>query len=271
MMTNNATTTSTVNSATNMLGMPLPVDVSRTLVADVLEFVEAKMGSNDGSHDVEHVLRVTRTALRIALAEKTAGRAPNVDLATVVVVALLHDVTDTKYTADPTEANRGITTILVDKHGYTPAQVARILQLIERISFRKEQAVRAAAAAAGLPPPTIPVEVQAVQDADRLDAIGAIGIARCFTFGGTRHRALYQSAVSTNHDDLVQRTAVEGSEVGSEASLYHFYEKLFKLKGLMKTETGRVMAERRHQVMADFVAEFWREVHLDGDDLPLTE
>ncbi|KAJ3355263.1 hypothetical protein GGF32_002092 [Allomyces javanicus] len=270
-MINNTTTTGTADSTTSLLGMPLPAGVSPTLVADVLAFVEAKMGGNDGSHDVEHVLRVTRTALRIALAEKTAGRAPNVDLATVVVVALLHDVTDTKYTADPTEANRGITTVLVDKHQYTPAHVAHILQLIERISFRKEQAARAAAAAAGLPPPTIPVEVQAVQDADRLDAIGAIGIARCFTFGGTRHRALYQSEVSTDHVDLVRRTAIEGSEVGSEASLYHFYEKLFKLKGLMKTETGRAMAEHRHRVMADFVSEFWREVHLDGDDLPLTE
>ncbi|KAI9168373.1 hypothetical protein H9P43_007745 [Blastocladiella emersonii ATCC 22665] len=242
----------------------LPETVTPALFGALLALVEEKMGGNDGSHDVEHVLRVVRVALRIARAEAAAGRAPNVDLRRVVVVGMLHDVTDHKYIDDPAEANRAIYETL-QAHGFTSSDVAWVLDTIELISFRKEQARIAAAAAAGQPLPSPSPELCAVQDADRLDAIGAIGIARCFTFGGSRSRALYEG----NHTDAAAidaEVSKTGAFAASPASLYHFYEKLFKLKDLMKTETGRKMAERRQAAMHRFVDQFWSEVALDEDE-----
>ncbi|KAI9216972.1 hypothetical protein BC828DRAFT_392303, partial [Blastocladiella britannica] len=195
----------------------LPATVSSALFADLHALVEAKMGGNDGSHDVEHVLRVTRLAIHIARVEY--GDA--VDMSSVVAVAMLHDVTDTKYCDDPAQGNAAIVAALT-RNGFSDTAARRVLEIIELISFRKEQARIAAAAARGesLPPP--PPELCAVQDADRLDAIGAIGIARCFTFGGTRARALLDG----QHTDpaAVQATVdATGAFAPSEASIYHFY------------------------------------------------
>ncbi|ORZ34156.1 hypothetical protein BCR44DRAFT_1461943 [Catenaria anguillulae PL171] len=241
------------------LPIALPVTVSRPLFLDLLALVEAKMGNNDGSHDVQHVLRVTKLALHIAQAEAALGR-PS-DLQMVAVVAMLHDVTDTKYCDDPTEANASIVTLL-QSHGLTLSACRTVLETIEGISFRKEQARIAAAKAAGRPIPEPSPELCAVQDADRLDAIGAIGIARCFTFGGTRARALY-AADEAGKQAIEARMARTG-EAGVE-SVPHFYDKLLKLKDLLKTETARKMAVRRQAIMEQFLDAFWDEVDLKHD------
>jgi uncharacterized protein len=140
---------------------------------------------------------------------------------------------------------------LLSDHHFSQCQIEHVLTCIQLISFRKE-------ISSGISGKELPWITKVVQDADRLDALGAVGIARCFTFGGTRQRALYTSPM--NNRQLTE-TAILTNETLPNGSIYHFYEKLLKLKDMMKTNTGKKLAVRRHQVMLDFVDEFWSEVH----------
>ena len=127
---------------------------------------------------------------------------------------------------------------------------AKILDVVDGVSFSKE-----VAAGAGAPPP--PRHVAIVQDADRLDAIGAIGIARCFTFGGARGRPLHDPSIAPRSPEQLRVDYAAGSR--EQPSLNHFYEKLLGLRDRMKTAGGRALADKRHDVMAAFVDEFQAE------------
>lgn len=180
--------------------------------------------SRDASgHDVEHTMRVVRTAQRIAVEE-------GADQGVVCLAALLHDVDDAKLSPQTAENQDNARAFLAD-HGVTDDEAEAVLTAIREVSFSKN---------GGAAPSTI--EAACVRDADRLDAVGAIGIARTFAFGGSRGRAL--------HDPSGQ---------DRQTTIAHFYDKLLLLKDMMCTQAGRRLAEGRDRVLRDFLDEFLAE------------
>ncbi|KAJ9156365.1 HD domain-containing protein [Pleurostoma richardsiae] len=197
------------------------------LVQSVTDFVEEYMSHYDASHDFNHIRRVLGLARFIF--RETAPSAPHLDLRVVTLAALLHDVGDRKYVRpgeDPaTMAHR----VLRDRGA--PEALARAVQAVcLGVSYTAETRDPAAAAALLAAHP----ELAVVQDADRLDAIGAVGIGRCFTYGGAK----------------TQRSM--------GASVDHFEEKLLRVEGMMKTEAGRRLARERSERLRVF-REWWRE------------
>ena len=181
------------------------------LIDEAKAYAEKIFSGNADGHGFEHTLRVYQNAMEIA-------RQTDCDREIVALSALLHDVDDGKLFR--TEHNANARHFLT---GHGVEQTERIISAINAVSFSKNKARK---------PDTI--EGQIVQDADRLDAIGAIGIARTFSYGGSHGR-------------------------GPEASIGHFYEKLLLLKDLMNTETARNMAEERHEFMLAFLREWDKE------------
>ena len=180
------------------------------MIQSAIEYIEKLFSDDYGGHDVEHTKRVYRNALMITQTE------PECDLFIVSLGALLHDVDDHKLFH--TENNANARAFMESLH-LDATQINRICELINSISFSKNR---------GQKPATL--EGQIVQDADRLDAIGAIGIARTFAFGGERKRPL-------------------------SATVQHFYDKLLLLKDEMNTDEGKRQAEHRHELMVNFLSE----------------
>ena len=179
-------------------------------IQSAIEYIEKLFSDDYGGHDVEHTKRVYRNALMIAQTE------PECDLFVVSLGALLHDVDDHKLFH--TENNANARAFMESLQLYD-TQIEHICELINSISFSKNR---------GQKPATL--EGKIVQDADRLDAIGAIGIARTFAFGGERKRPL-------------------------SATVQHFYDKLLLLKDEMNTDEGKRQAEHRHELMVNFLSE----------------
>ncbi|XP_066374123.1 uncharacterized protein [Miscanthus floridulus] len=208
------------------------------------ELVEREMGGRDASHDAAHALRVRDLALSLAAEEGLS--APD-RLLTVELTALLHDVGDYKYTKNNVEDMSVVETFLQEV-GLDEAQKDEIVATIKGMGFKNEVSNKS------IVEPTL--EFAIVQDADRLDAIGAIGIARCFTYGGSKNSTLHDPRILPR-DNLSKEKYMSKEE--KQTSINHFHEKLFKLKDMMKTEAGRRRAEKRHKFMEDFVAEFYEE------------
>ena len=189
----------------------------------------------DASHDFAHVKRVTSNA--IAIFDEEQNRLPQLNPMTILLGALLHDVEDKKYIASTAPSESAIERILLSC-GFAEDYVSNIRQLIEGVSYSSEikDPARVERLVDEIP------ELAIVQDADRLDAIGAIGIARCFTFGGAKS--------VRSMDDSVQ----------------HFRDKLLRLEGMMKTDTGRRMAATRSQRLKDFITWWEGETSLQVGD-----
>ena len=208
-----------------------------SLVERVADHIRARFSSEASGHDWHHIRRVRQLARRLAIEERA-------DLEVVELGALVHDIADWKFhggddAVGPREAER-----LLRKEGASEAVIGRVVDIVETISFK----------GAGVATPMRTLEGQCVQDADRLDAIGAIGIARCFAYGGHAGRQMHDpDAPPVLHQSAEAYKAARGT------SLNHFYEKLFLLKDRMNTVSGRRLAEARHRVMEDFVAQFLRE------------
>ncbi|WP_339250071.1 HD domain-containing protein [Sporosarcina sp. FSL W8-0480] len=188
----------------------------------------------DASHDFDHILRVMRNA------EMIARTLPEADMAIVRLAALLHDVDDPKY---KTESGVSVKELL-HSSGVDADMTKRILETIKSVSFN-----------GGNEEEIVSIEGAILRDADRLDAIGAIGIARTFAFGGARGRKLYDA-------NEIARTNMSESEYRSKntSSVTHFYEKLLLLKDLMVTEEGKRLADERHKFMLGFLEQLKREV-----------
>ena len=172
--------------------------------------------------------RVRKQAIAIAEAEELGVKVLN-GILVVELAALLHDVKDYKYSGSDTAGIEAAASFL-KAHAVPPAIIARILHVIENVSFKKELSSLAELGVGEALPLAEVTELACVQDADRLDAIGAIGIARCFTFGGAMKRTLYDPAVPARSE----LTAAMYQD-GVSTTLNHFHEKLLKLKSLMKT------------------------------------
>ncbi|KAG8655666.1 hypothetical protein MANES_04G057700v8 [Manihot esculenta] len=189
-------------------------------VKNAEKLVERKMKGNDASHDASHVWRVRDLALSLAREEGLSSNSDSMEI--VELAALLHDIGDYKYLRDPSEEQ--IVDKFLEEEGVDGVKKMKILAVINGMGFKEELAGQTTD---GLPP-----EFGVVQDADRLDAIGAVGIARCFTFGGSRNRLLHDPAILPR-SNLSKEQYMKKEE---QTTVNHFHEKLLKLKDLMKTE-----------------------------------
>lgn len=202
------------------------------IINDALEFVRNTFRDDYSGHDYFHSLRVYKMAARLAEQE-------NADLQTVQLAALLHDVDDIKLSPE-TYVNKDKAVGFLRKHGISEAMINTICKIIGEVSFKGTDSTA---------PDTI--EGKCVQDADRLDAMGAIGIARAFAYGGNHHRIIYDPEIKPTLN-------MDGDEYQSHVSttINHFYEKLFQLKDLMNTETAKKIAEQRENYMRIYISEF---------------
>lgn len=194
--------------------------------------VEAIYIQFDASHDFEHVLRVEQNALAIAASYE------DVDIETLQLAVYLHDVSDKKYAADTAALEQILKTIQLPV-----MQEQHVRHIIEAISFRGGNEIEAQT-----------LEAQIARDADRLDALGAIGIARAFAFGGAKGRKLYDDA------EAARTEMTEDAYYGKPtATVTHFYEKLLTLQQHMCTEKGRALAKERHAFMKQFLTQLAKE------------
>jgi len=202
-----------------------------------ISFVKEQLEGAEGGHDWFHIERVYKNSKLIAKTE-------NVDLFVVELGALLHDIADSKFhdgdeTVGPKIATEFLKTIEVDDD-----TIQHVINIIENISYKGGNFKATFSSA----------ELDVVQDADRLDAIGAIGIARTFNYGGFKNRALYNPEIAPN----LKMTKAE-YKASTAPTLNHFYEKLLLLKDKMNTETGKQIAEERHSYMEIFLDQFYAE------------
>lgn len=196
-------------------------------------YVREKFENEYSGHDWFHTLRVFKTATRIAEAE-------GADLVTVQLAALLHDVDDRKLSPETYEDKANAREFL-SENNVDAGRIEGICRIIGEISF-----------AENCVPSTL--ESKCVQDADRLDAIGAIGIARAFAYGGNHNRLMYHPDVKPNLNMSKEEYVNSNS-----TTVNHFYEKLFKLTDMMNTDTAKSIAREREEYMRGFLAEFMDE------------
>jgi uncharacterized protein len=209
----------------------------QTVIDKTTEFVKETLAGAEGGHDWWHIFRVRNLARHIAETEPA-------DVFIVELGALLHDIADSKFhngdeEAGPRMARQILTSLDVDM-----ATITHIEQIIANISFkggRNEPRFRSN-------------ELDVIQDADRLDAMGAIGIARAFNYGGFKNREIYNPGIRPN----MQMTR-EQYKNSTTPTINHFYEKLLLLKDKMNTPTGKAMAEHRHTYMEHYLDEFYLE------------
>ena len=185
-------------------------------------------GNHDAGHDLSHIRRVRKNALLINQTDNIA------DPVLIELCAMFHDVGDHKFNTEPEKVFSSVTAFLRSE-GFGNETISAVLYVAENISFSKGEN-------RGDITPTLAV----VMDADRLDAMGAVGIARAFTYGGFKNRPMY-------------------NEKGHGSTIYHFHEKLLRLKGMMNTPAGSMMAAQRHDFMVKFLEEFEREAGIIMD------
>ncbi len=207
------------------------------IIASCEAFVKERMKDYEPGHDWQHTDRVRRLALRIN--EKEGG-----DPFFVELIALLHDVGDFKFfKGDEKEAETFIREKLLS-FGADQETAERVVDSTQRVSFK----------GSGVKETMESPEGKIVQDADRLDAMGAIGAARCFSYGAVNHRPLYDpDKPPTTHETFEEYKKYKST------SLNHFYEKLLLLKDRMNTETGKELAEGRHKFLETYVEQFLAE------------
>jgi uncharacterized protein len=209
----------------------------KEILSQTEAYVKETLAVGGAGHDWWHVYRVWKNALHIAQTE-------SVDLFVVELAALLHDIADHKFhggdeTIGPKTARAWLEKLNVDE-----PVIAHVTEIIASLSFKGVQVAT----------PMRTREGMVVQDADRLDAIGAIGIARAFAYGGAKGRLLHDPAVVVElHDSF------ETYKNSPAPTINHFYEKLLLLKDLMNTETARNIAEGRHAYMEEFLSQFYAE------------
>ena len=204
------------------------------IIRKVSDFVSEAMQKHDSGHGWSHIERVVRLALHICDCE---GRG---DRFTIELGALMHDIGDHKFAAHdgPAEIRRLLGSLGVDQ-----PVIDEVVSINENISFSKGQSVIVKSD-----------ELQIVQDADRLDAMGAIGIARAFSYGGFRGREIYDPRAG-----IAGPPGLASSSTKSASTVHHFYDKLLMLRELMNTATGRKLADERHDFMVRYLEQFFSE------------
>ena len=207
------------------------------LITAIAANVRQRMEGEGSGHDWWHVHRVWRMAERIGTDERA-------DLLVVSLAALLHDIADWKFHGGDDSVGPRVAAEMLRRHGTPEAIIGRVAQIVAEVSFK----------GAGVPSVPSTLEGSAVQDADRLDAIGAIGIARAFAYGGHRGQPLYDPAI-----EPVMHSSKEAYARSRGPTINHFHEKLLLLKDLMNTQTARTIAESRHRFMEEYLKRFHEE------------
>ena len=203
-------------------------------------FVKTTLKDAEGGHDWFHTERVYNNALLISKGE-------TVNELVVALGALLHDIADSKFNNGDDTIGPKIAGEFLMKQNVSTEVINHVIKIIKNVSFSSN--IDNASAFKSK-------ELEVIQDADRLDALGAIGITRTFNYGGFKNRALYNPDIKPNlnltKDEYKKSTA---------PTINHFYEKLLLLKDKMNTKTGRKIAEERHNYMVDFLKQFYAEWH----------
>ena len=207
------------------------------LIETTIKFVKEKLKDAEGGHDWFHIERIYKNALLIAKEE-------NCNLLVCELGALLHDIADSKFHNGDETVGPNTARDFLEKQNVSEEIIDHVIKIIENISFKGGNFEKKFNA----------IELDIVQDADRLDAIGAIGIARCFNYGGFKNRALYNPEIRPNLD-----MTKEEYKKANGPTLNHFYEKLLLLKDKMNTTTGKKIAAQRHQYMEGFLEQFFAE------------
>lgn len=208
------------------------------IINDTVEFVKQTLADAEGGHDWWHIYRVWKNAQHIGEAER------NVDMLVVELGALLHDIADAKFHGGDEEIGPETARDFLTAIELPEEVIEHVENIVRHISFKGSLEGQKW---------TSP-ELAVVQDADRLDAIGAIGVARTFNYGGYKGRALYDPNIKPN----LEMTKEEYKK-NTSPTLNHFYEKLLLLKNLMNTETGKEMADGRHKFMELYLDQFYAE------------
>jgi uncharacterized protein len=207
------------------------------IIENTIEFVKETLINAEGGHDWWHIYRVWSLSKQIAKTE-------DVDSLVVELGALLHDIADSKFNGGdeeigPKKAREFLVSLNVDTEVITHVE-----NIISNISFKGGNIAQKFKS----------LELDVIQDADRLDAIGAIGIARTFNYGGFKNREIYNPEIKPNLN-----MSKEEYKNSKAPTINHFYEKLLLLKDRMNTKTGKLMAIQRHEVMENFLEQFYKE------------
>ena len=206
------------------------------IIEKTKEFVKNKLYGEGSGHDWFHIERVYNLSRFLANEEKA-------DNFIVEMTALLHDIDDWKF-SNGTKTNTTITEEFLNSVNVDKESINKIITIIKTMSF-KGSVVNSTQNT---------IEGMIVQDADRLDAIGAIGIARTFAYGGSKNRPIYDPNIAP-----INFTSLEEVKNAENHTINHFYEKLLKLKDLMNTDSAKIIAEKRHKFMENFLKEFYSE------------
>ena len=207
------------------------------IVNNTIGFVKAKLDNAEGGHDWFHIERVYKNALLIADNESC-------NITVVKLAALLHDIADSKFNNGDETIGPKIAREFLETENLDEPTIQHIIAIIENMSFKGGNFEKKFSS----------IELDIVQDADRLDAMGAIGIARAFNYGGFKNRPLYNPNIAPN-----LHLSKEEYKNSVSPTLNHFYEKLLLLKDKMNTETGKQIAQERHHYMQGFLSQFYAE------------
>ena len=207
------------------------------IISKTISFVKEQLNNAEGGHDWFHIERVYKNALLIAKEEVC-------NLQIVQLGALLHDIADSKFHGGDESVGPKVARAFLESQNVTEDVINPVINIIENISFK----------GGNLEKKFSSIELDIVQDADRLDAIGAIGIARTFNYGGFKNRTLYDPKIAPN-----TKMTVDEYKNSQAPTINHFYEKLLLLKDKMNTETGKQIAQQRHLYMEGFLAQFYAE------------
>ena len=207
------------------------------LISKTISFVKTKLENAEGGHDWFHIERVYRNAILISKNEVC-------DTVVVQLGALLHDIADSKFHDGDETIGPKIAREFLELQQVDELTIAHLIKIIENISYKGGNFEKAFSS----------IELDIVQDADRLDAIGAIGIARMFNYGGFKNRTIYDPQIAPN-----LKMTKEEYKKNTSPTINHFYEKLFLLKDKMNTATGKEIAKERHRYMEGFLSQFYAE------------
>ena len=207
------------------------------LISKTISFVKTKLENAEGGHDWFHIERVYRNAILISKNEVC-------DTVVVQLGALLHDIADSKFYEGDETIGPKIAREFLELQQVDELTLAHVIKIIENISYKGGNFEKEFSS----------IELDIVQDADRLDAIGAIGIARMFNYGGFKNRTIYDPQIAPN-----LKMTKEEYKKNTSPTINHFYEKLFLLKDKMNTATGKEIAKERHSYMEGFLSQFYAE------------
>lgn len=211
------------------------------IIDKTIDFVKEKLQGAEAGHDWYHIERVWKLSKKIAEKESC-------DIEIVELGALLHDIADPKFhNGDETVAPK-VATEFLQSLNFPSDRIEKVVFIINNISFKNRNEA----------PENLPIELKIVQDADRIDAIGAIGIARTFNFGGFKNNLMYDPNIPPQVG-----MSKEEYKKSNGTTINHFYEKLLLLKNLLNTDSAKEIAEERHQFMLSFLDQFYKEWNVD--------